>query len=307
MIREYGLEPSLLSNWDNFRYFIEKFGVPQGRLISRFPRDWKRRVYDSLAGCRVMERKRIEEGLVNIDKLLFKRHSQWNNEVMWLDNAEQEHARKPFHAIIAKTNPRGLTYVLEADTLTDANPLWKTQRCMIIPRSPEAIAGCARTLIQVSKIVKLVDPYFAPNALRYRQTLDAICSCFSLHDSGANFRFEIHVKDGSQSPQYFQSICLKVLPPLVPNTFQIHVMQWEEIPGGEKLHNRFILTDKGGLSFGVGLDSGEEGHSDEVHLLEEDVSRARFSQYNIPSTVFGLVNSFSIAGTKTVSAQHASI
>ena len=301
MIREYGLEPSLLSNWNDFRYFIEKFGVPQGRLISRFPRDWKRCVYESLVGCGVIERKRIEEGLVNIDKLLFKRHSEWNNEVMWLENAEQEHARKPFHAIIAKTNPRSLTYVLEADSLTDANPLWKTQRCMIITRSPESIAGCARTLIQVSKIIKLVDPYFAPGELRYRQTLDAICSCFSPHASGTHLRFEIHVKDGSQSPQYYQSLCHKVLPPLVPNTFQVHVMQWKEISGGEKLHNRFILTDKGGLSFGVGLDSGEEGHSDEVQLLEEDVSRTRFSQYDIHSSAFGLVSKFSITGTKRTS------
>jgi hypothetical protein len=248
----------------------------------------------------VIERKRIEEGLVNIDKLLFKRHSEWRNEVLWLENAEQEHARKPFHAIIAKTNPRSLTYVLEADSLTDANPLWKSQRCMIISRSPEAIAGCARTLIQVSKIVKLVDPYFVPSESRYRQTLEAICSCFPPEASGSHFEFEIHANDRCES-EYFKSVCHRHLPLLVPKTFQVHVMQWKEITDGEKLHNRFILTDKGGMSFGAGLDSGEEGHSDEAQLLEEDVSRTRFSQYDIHSSAFGLVSKFSITGTKRIS------
>jgi hypothetical protein len=42
------LKPSLLNNWKDFRYFTEKFGIAQGRLISRYPKRWKRMVYESL-------------------------------------------------------------------------------------------------------------------------------------------------------------------------------------------------------------------------------------------------------------------
>ena len=40
MLFEYAVEPVLLNNWPSFRYFYEKFGVPQGRLISRYPKHW---------------------------------------------------------------------------------------------------------------------------------------------------------------------------------------------------------------------------------------------------------------------------
>src|SRR5438046_1918701 len=44
----------------------------------------------------------------------------------------------------------------------------------------------------------------------------------------------------------------------------VHIRILSQIAGGEKLHNRYVLTDYGGVVFGVGLDSGEPGESDEV-------------------------------------------
>ena len=34
---------------------------------------------------------------------------------------------------------------------------------------------------------------------------------------------------------------------------------------GEKLHNRYILTDLGGVTFGTGLDEGKKGETDGHH------------------------------------------
>ena len=51
MIYEYALEPRLLNNWKDFRYFTEKFSFYEGRLISRFPKRWKRDVYALLSEC----------------------------------------------------------------------------------------------------------------------------------------------------------------------------------------------------------------------------------------------------------------
>jgi hypothetical protein len=76
--RNYCLEPSLLNNWKDFRYFTEKFGASQGRLISRYPKRWKKLVYDSLSNCGEVERKRIEEGLQRIDDRLIPRQGTWD-------------------------------------------------------------------------------------------------------------------------------------------------------------------------------------------------------------------------------------
>src|SRR5215475_2003038 len=104
MIYEYALEPSLLSNWKDFRYFTEKFGVARGRLISRYPRRWKKMVYESLAACGEIERKQIEERLLRLDDRIMKRQASWNPQLDWLTNAEIEHLQRPFHAILAKIN-----------------------------------------------------------------------------------------------------------------------------------------------------------------------------------------------------------
>ena len=72
MLYEYARRADLLSNWKDFRYFTEKFGVSRGRLLSRFPKRWKRLVYESLANCGEIERKRIEEGLHRLDDRLVR-------------------------------------------------------------------------------------------------------------------------------------------------------------------------------------------------------------------------------------------
>ena len=42
---EYAVEPAAIgSSWETFRYVIEKFGLDKGRLISRLPKKWEKRV-----------------------------------------------------------------------------------------------------------------------------------------------------------------------------------------------------------------------------------------------------------------------
>ncbi|MGH9879642.1 MAG: hypothetical protein ACRD5H_18590 [Nitrososphaerales archaeon] len=122
MLYEYAVEPTLLNNWKDFRYFTEKLGVSRGRLISRYPKRWKKFVYESLTNCGEVERARIEERLRQLDDRLLPRQGQWDDNQGWLTNAEAEHYRRPFHAILAKINPRELDFIIvqynECDALT---------------------------------------------------------------------------------------------------------------------------------------------------------------------------------------------
>ena len=48
MLFEYAVEPKLVgSNWANARYWLEKFGFDRGRLISKFPNKWQRKVLEA--------------------------------------------------------------------------------------------------------------------------------------------------------------------------------------------------------------------------------------------------------------------
>ena len=66
MLKEYALQPELLSSWSVFRYLSEKFGYGRGRVIARYPKRWERLVYDALGHCKPVEKQKIVEGLIRL-------------------------------------------------------------------------------------------------------------------------------------------------------------------------------------------------------------------------------------------------
>jgi hypothetical protein len=65
----------------------------------------------------------------------------------------------------------------------------------------------------------------------------------------------------------------------LPTGICVEFSRWRQRTGGEKLHNRYILTDLGGVSLGVGLDAGEAGETDDLLLLPRAQYENRWSQY----------------------------
>ena len=63
MLKEYALQPELLSSEPVSRYLYEKFGYSRGRVIARYPKTWAKMVTDSLGECKTMEKHRIIECL----------------------------------------------------------------------------------------------------------------------------------------------------------------------------------------------------------------------------------------------------
>ena len=78
---------------------------------------------------------------------------------------------------------------------------------------------------------------------------------------------------------FFLSECEKRLPRCVPNGVRLSIRVQSQKTGGEQLHNRYILTDVGGLTFGTGLDDGPEGETDDVSLMDRPQYELRWSQH----------------------------
>jgi hypothetical protein len=302
MIYEYALEPALLSNWKDFRYFAEKFGVAKGRLISRFPKRWERMVLDSLAGCGEVEKARIVESLIGLKKCIRSRHHEWNDQHNWLLNAETEHGKRPFHAIVATSNPRSLAFVLEADSLSESNPLWCLPRFPPVQRTAIDMAQRVAPLLCFSHRILFIDPHFRPDKIKWRRPLEAFLEVATYkRRPGDLLKVEIHVKDDLETG-LFTAHSQRSLPEIIPTGVKVRIVQWHERERAEKLHNRFILTDLGGVSFGVGLDDsdGEDGQTDDIQLLNEETYKLRFSQYAGSTPAFDLVAEITIDGKRRV-------
>lgn len=69
------------------------------------------------------------------------------------------------------------------------------------------------------------------------------------------------------------------------------------------LHNRYILTDLGGVAFGIGLDDGKKGETDDITLMNRDLYELRWSQYggDPPSGFEQEGDSIEVEGTRRFS------
>jgi hypothetical protein len=297
MIYEYALEPTLLNNWKDFKYLSEKFGYSRGRVISRYPRNWEKMVYDSLDQCPPVEKAKIEIGLKRLKSELHSRFHEWRDG-SWLDNAISEHEKRPFRAIIASHNPSDRGFILpEFDLSEDSEPLWKVEIQRRILRTPEEMADCARLLLSCAQKIIFVDPHFNPKESRFRKPLEEFLKVIAVrpHNFGRPV-IEYHTGDRSAGiSSVFKEECEKHLPKIIPVGLTVRFIRWQQ----DQLHNRFILTEKAGLQFGIGLDAHNEKppHEDTVSLLSEQTREKTWSEYQFADPKFPLTEpSFVVKG-----------
>jgi len=69
-------------------------------------------------------------------------------------------------------------------------------------------------------------------------------------------------------------------------------------PGGEKLHNRHVLTELGGVAFGLGLDEqdGDAGQAEDLHRLGSAPHALRWALYAGAHPAFVLDAEFVVQG-----------
>lgn len=293
MLHEYALDPSVLYNFDKVRYFLEKFGVHHGRLISRFPRKWKKMVYEACASCGDTELKNIEVCLINADLKLMKTGRLYDDSLAWLINAEKQHSAKPFHAIISNGNPRNIREVLIADTVSEeSTPLLRVKREDCVSRSAEALTRMVQPLLQISTEVLFVDPHFDPTKERFRNPLSHFLT--ALNGNERVRRIEYHLGD-DLGETYFKAECIKHISRILPKDRAITFVRWKqfETNPGDQLHPRYVLTDMGGIRIDVGLDEGEEGETTDISLLDWPLYQQRWKDYG-ESPAFDCVDKITV-------------
>ena len=296
MIHEYALEPELVASWHDpleFRFFVEQFGFRTGRVVSRYPKKWKKLVWDAFnttSGntASPVARTRMTTLLKRLTEPGVKRLERvWDEDRDWLVNAEIGHERRPFHAILARDNPRAYANVIrEADILADTVADWDVPHTRVVKRTAEEMAACVAPMLCCATKILFVDPHFRATEERFRKPLSAFLRVVEARAS--EITLELHTADRADKPSWteFQKECDDKLPPVLPAGMPLSVYRWKEREGGEKLHNRYILTDIGGVQFGVGLDEGEPGTTDDIARLSVDTFRKRFEDYAGPNSAF---------------------
>lgn len=287
MIHEYALEPELVATWGNrqdSRYFVEQFGLGKPRIVSRYPKRWTRQVWDAFKSDNEIERKRMEELLVRLTERQVKRRGYlWEAEKTWLQNAHAEHGRAPFHAILARVNPNGHPTTLVADELQEGTtPLWAAPRGRTVARSATEMAAAIGAMLRVSEVVIFVDPHFGPERSRYRRPLEEFLRA-ALQDrpTAGPRRVEVHTSlESTGTRAFFERECQGQLPRCLPAGICLALLRLTARPGGQCLHNRYVLTDVGGVVFGIGLDDGNVAETDDLNLMDRAQYELRWAEHS---------------------------
>jgi hypothetical protein len=274
MLYEFAIEPSLLNCWARYDYFMADCGFDTGRLVSEFPNfHWKDRVWAAVENNparTAMDEQKVQYHLQHTaDAKLVYNGRRYNFEATappWLDQALREHKAKPFRAIVASSKVEGDNDVLYAEEFDkDKATSWHVEPSVPIARTPEEIASITRLLCRGTRLVKLLDPHLKPGEPRFKKSFrslfETICQI-----GATGLRLEVHCGVDLEWDDFARTIAAE-WPELIPPRRKVHFFRWKEQSGGEQLHRRTILADRGGILVEAGLDCGREGQTTTVSRL----------------------------------------
>lgn len=282
MHREYAVDPGSLSNYANLRALFESFVGSHARLISDCPRNWHREVLSVInqlkdEGVGPARRKGLKLQLQKLYQTNVCRNrpvDPWTRQGSWLFYAEQEHEKAPFDAILSSglpSDPEHPVYPLE-DLFFSCPGCWQEPNQAHVKRLAPEIVMQAVSMLRLSRKIILVDPYFwftQPRWDNYRPLLvELFRQLGELNFNKGVRKLEIHTSDRHANAEGF--LHSHVLP-LMPEGITIQCKVWPKAD----MHDRFILTDVGGVFLGQGLGEFELSEDEEVlvGILERDTFR----------------------------------
>lgn len=307
MIFEFAIEPELVATWgdlNNYRFFADKFGIGQPRIMTEYPKlkKWRRKVLmatpkDDMVLQRVT-------ALIQIlsETMVARNVTSYDGNIEWLENAEKEDNRFPFYAILALANPRNHPNVLNADSLgTTNNSKWHIdEQLPDVPRKASDIVKTIKPLLLNCHRAVFIDPFFMAGAdiLKWKRPFEMFMRELSASRCQASeIQIEVHSSaDIHKAPteKYFEKRCREELTDVIPHGLQLRFKRWRQKPGGKKLHDRYFLTDIGGVDFSIGLDEGNEGEVQKISLLKKNTYDSVWEDYMGKHPAFDSLPGFTI-------------
>ena len=301
LIHDYALEPSLVASPSLSQVFMDAhWGWNVGCLVVQYPSTWKKRIMDLVGGKKDYE---ILLTFLSRNEII-RSASTWKDDATWLENAERENCSHSFHRILALDNPRKHSNVvcskdISSKTVNPAPP------SVTVNRIATSMAARIKPLLLYAKKIRFIDPHFCSLHKRFRDPLYEFLRI--IRDSKRNVILELHTSDKNKSSsdknksiwEVFRENCEKELPPIIPKGFTLTIYLWKKRKKGQGFHNRYILTDIGGVQLGTGLDqevTGGTQDQDIISRLSTHDSLQWNAKYSKSAPAFDLEGEVTVSG-----------
>lgn len=261
MIYEYAVSPALFGKTEAVALLHDKFGIEAGRLISDYPRrEWAqiaRAVINRQYATNDSERRRISEALIALVKrAIYERQgTAWERDKSWIHNAQVEHQRRSFHGIVCEEPQATLPHMIGIGYNMGSHAKWPTPASKYVQRAAKEMVEAVAPLLDVSTSVALVDQYFDPTKQRFLRFLGALAQ--HLANSAArpkttHITYVTSWQEFDHTAAQKEANCRLLIKDILPTGMSVGFILI--YPG--RLHDRFVLSERGGVSFGKGLDTG---------------------------------------------------
>lgn len=288
MLKEHLIEPEFLLKVVKTRRDAKdlerEFTLPSPRVPGNFPKlkNFRRQV---LRGQSVdapeHERMRLEVLLRLLSERRVERDLDYDGSIDFKHNLKviEEHAFRGVH-LIAERNPAiDLTSeIISIEEFRDGLDPSVSQ--LSVTKLAEDLCNALREFVRLSSSITLVDPYFGTKPQTWKTFLLLLeASIESAPSAGKTF----HVLfDGSKatgrSCRYLAETLKREKPDLVKEFLDITFKDIRE-NGNSAVHNRYLMSELGGVSIGHGFEESNERESDDVTILDKAVYQKRFSEF----------------------------
>lgn len=323
MIYEYAIDPELVVNWviAGIGRYVGQFGIDQRRLVSDFPINWEGRVYGELyknfndddSSLEFQSTQlELQRYLQILTEYMVYRNINIPSDSSWLNAAIAEHAIRPFHAIFTSEKDEiGLLGVISEKNVDNIRDhYWMLPTVEVTKKSAVEIAEKLRPLLQAARKIYIVDPYFDAEEERFRKTLIEIANQVTKLPRAVEFTPVITIitkasrsyRDRLSDDQEKREIELKNLAKSIENNakkylsksilsgLSVNLVILRNAMQGNRVHNRYLLTDIGGVVIPYGIDEYKNNDkyedtddtSDDLIPMPKGMYASRWNQYVRP-------------------------
>jgi len=290
MLVEHLIEPQALvklaESSRNCRDFTREFSKPSPRVVSNFP---KFRKLKSVAFCAQdadvgdMEKRRLDELIQFVnEQVKVDRVAPFDGAIDYRDNMISAARQCPVDCILLASTenvPVGIDKVLSIEHFEQGiTPLTNQQ---LVPKVAQRMVQAIGNTLRLSTRITFVDPYFNDRQKMWDPMLAFIDAAVT-ESPNSSKSIEI-LFDGSKgracTAEYLLNKMEREQANLISRLSSLSFKDIRELDNGEALHNRYVITELGAVSFGIGLDERSEHEQDDVFMLNDELYQRRYSQY----------------------------
>lgn len=278
MIYEFAISPTLCIDYRDLRFFLQSFGYGEGRLFSDIPRKkWMRMARQEIKASDngQVEKKRLTAAVEKLSrKALYCRNTVPElGDEPWLYHALAAHADRPFKAILTGGYEGEDACVLSCNQDFTSDTKWKIPLDAAVERTSEKMIQAIHPMLDCAREVVLIDRNFDPDKYRWRRFLIKLTELLSRRTFSPSIRkIDFHFGDRISIHQ-LQVLCANHITTKMPADMKVNCFVWPR----SELHDRYVLTDVGGIRFGIGLDIWDGSGPKEVEISRiSDETRLRW-------------------------------